>query len=98
MCPSNLLAPIESLQHEQLNRNISQSSKEEMKSESGHEKYKVKVALKILEKKRFADSDEGFEILLNEIRIHWILEQCEGVLKLLGIHEDQNFIVLALEY
>lgn len=69
-----------------------------MKSESAHEKYKDKVALKILEKKRFVDSDEGFELLLNEIRIHWILEQCEGVLKLLGIHEDQKFIVLALEY
>ena len=57
-----------------------------------------KVALKILEKKKFLEIENGIEILVNEIRAHWILEQCDGVLKILAIHEDANFIVLVLEY
>ena len=52
-----------------------------------------KVALKILEKKKFLEIENGIEILVNEIRAHWILEQCDGVLKILAIHEDANFIV-----
>ena len=26
------------------------------------------------------------------------MEHCEGVLKLLGLHEDSNYVVLILEY
>jgi serine/threonine protein kinase len=56
------------------------------------------VALKILEKKKFSRIDDGVETLVNEIRAHWALEQCDGVLKILSIHEDKNFVVLVLEY
>ena len=35
---------------------------------------------------------------MNEIRAHWALDDCEGVLKLLRIHEDSSYIVLVLEY
>jgi serine/threonine protein kinase len=36
--------------------------------------------------------------LLNEIRSHWLLEQCEGVLKLLSIYDNADFMILVLEY
>lgn len=36
--------------------------------------------------------------LLNEIRVHWAVEQCEGVLRLHKIYEDAHFIELVLEY
>jgi predicted transposase YbfD/YdcC len=40
----------------------------------------------------------GMTSLLNEIRVHWALEQCEGVLQLVAIHEDSEMIYLVLEY
>lgn len=38
------------------------------------------------------------QALVNEIKAHWILEQCEGVLKIFAIYDNPKFIVLALEY
>lgn len=40
----------------------------------------------------------GVQGLLNEISVHWALENCQGVLKLLKIYEDSVFIMLVLEY
>ena len=40
----------------------------------------------------------GIESMLNEIRVHWTLEECPGVLGLLAIHEDKTMIYLVLEY
>jgi hypothetical protein len=39
------------------------------------------VAIKILDKKKIMTGG-GVESLLNEIRVHWTLEKCEGALKL----------------
>jgi serine/threonine protein kinase len=36
--------------------------------------------------------------MLNEIRVHWALENCPSVLSLLAIYEDQEKIYLILEY
>ena len=44
------------------------------------------------------NSRYGLQLLLNEIKAHWALEHCEGVLRLLGIHEEDSTIVLVLEY
>ena len=44
------------------------------------------------------NNQSGLPSLLNEIKAHWALEHCEGVLKLLGIHEEESTIVLVLEY
>ena len=44
------------------------------------------------------NNQSGLPSLLNEIKAHWALEHCEGVLKLLGIHEEESTIVLILEY
>ena len=57
-----------------------------------------KVAIKLLEKKKILGVKNGLPFLLNEIRAHWALERCEGVLKLLRIHEESEFIALVLEY
>lgn len=42
----------------------------------------------MLRKQKLGGMKAGFRSLLNEINVHWVLEQCEGVLQLLGIHED----------
>jgi serine/threonine protein kinase len=56
-----------------------------------------KVAIKILDKKKIG-KDCGVESLLNEIRVHWTLEKCEGALKLFQIYEDPCYFELILEY
>ncbi len=57
-----------------------------------------KVALKILEKDKFYTFENNVPTLINEIKSHWILEQCEGVLKILAIHDNEQYIILVLEY
>lgn len=57
-----------------------------------------KVALKILEKEKFTLYENGLQSLINEIRSHWVLEQCEGVLKILAIYDNDGYVVLVLEY
>lgn len=57
-----------------------------------------KVALKILDKAKIRSSLNNAGSLINEVRAHWILEQCEGVLKILGIHDNENYIIFVLEY
>jgi hypothetical protein len=36
--------------------------------------------------------------MMNEIRVHWSLENCPGVLDLIAMHEDRDMIFLVLEY
>jgi hypothetical protein len=38
------------------------------------------VAIKIIDKKKLASIGEGIILLLNEIRVHWNLTECDGVL------------------
>jgi serine/threonine protein kinase len=57
-----------------------------------------KVAIKMLRKDKILEQKMGIKSLLNEIRVHWTLEQCGGVLQLIAIHEDQEMIYLVLEY
>ena len=53
--------------------------------------------MKILEKKKILGTRYGLQSLLNEIKSHWALEHCDGILKLLGIHEDGSYVILVLE-
>ena len=57
-----------------------------------------KVAIKVLDKKKIQESNDGISQLITEIKAHWALEQCEGALKLLQIYETSCFIMLVLEY
>lgn len=36
--------------------------------------------------------------MINEIKVHWTLDQCENMLRLLQIFEDAYHIYLVLEY
>ena len=36
--------------------------------------------------------------MLKEIRVHWALGECDGVLQLLELYEDEDFTFLVLEY
>jgi len=56
------------------------------------------VAIKVMKKSKIYSSENGLKCLLNEIRVHWSLELCSGVLKLLSIFEDGEQIYLVLEY
>jgi|LauGreDrversion4_2_1035121.scaffolds.fasta_scaffold548684_2 hypothetical protein len=47
---------------------------------------------------RIRSAKGHLENLVAEIRSHWQLEDCDGVLSLLEIYEDSEFIQLVLEY
>lgn len=56
------------------------------------------VAIKILDKKGLSRHEYGITNLMQEIKVHWALEECGGALHLLEIYEDENLIYLVLEY
>ena len=35
---------------------------------------------------------------MQEVRVHWALEECDGILRLLELYEDALFVFLVLEY
>ena len=57
-----------------------------------------KVAIKVIKKSKILESEYGLKCMLNEIRVHWALENCAGVLDLIAMHEDDEMIFLVLEY
>ncbi|TNV85659.1 hypothetical protein FGO68_gene1132 [Halteria grandinella] len=57
-----------------------------------------RVAIKIIEKKNLFIQQEGLANLIQEIKVHWCLEECDGILKLLEMYEDQERLFLVLEY
>jgi serine/threonine protein kinase len=36
--------------------------------------------------------------LENELRVHWELSDCEGILQLYSLYEDDHFLYLVLDY
>lgn len=56
------------------------------------------MAIKKLKKLQISSSKNGVMYLLNEIRVHWVLEQCSSVLKLISLFEDETAIYMILEY
>lgn len=57
-----------------------------------------KVAIKIIRKSQIIKGTNGISSLLNEFRMHWALDKCENILRLLQIFEDQSNVYLVLEY
>jgi len=51
-----------------------------------------------MEKKRLVNSENGVKCMVREIRVHWLVMDCDGVLQLLEIYEDDEFVYLVLEY
>jgi serine/threonine protein kinase len=56
------------------------------------------VAIKVLSKDNIKGTVGGLANLIQEIKVHWALEECEGVLRLLEIYEDPEYVYLVLEY
>ena len=56
------------------------------------------VAIKIMEKNKVLNSENGVKCLVREVRVHWLIMDCDGVMQLLEIFEDDQFIYLVLEY
>ena len=51
-----------------------------------------------MDKKRLLNSENGVQCLLLEFRVHWQITDCDGVLQLLEIYEDDDFVYLVVEY
>jgi hypothetical protein len=58
----------------------------------------LKVAIKILDKSKINNNETRTRQLVQEIRVHWALEKCEGVIKVLELFEDEQFVYIILEY
>ena len=56
------------------------------------------VAIKIMDKKRLLNFENGVQCFVGEIRVHWMITDCDGVLQLLEIYEDDDFVYLNLDY
>ncbi len=56
------------------------------------------VAIKVLSKENIQNSPNGLESLIQEVKVHWALEECDGILRLLEIYEDECFVYLVLEF
>jgi hypothetical protein len=44
------------------------------------------------------NSENGVQCLIREIRVHWQIMDCDGMLQLLEIYEDEDYVYLVLEY
>ena len=56
------------------------------------------MAIKVLNKERILKTVNGIQNTIQEIKVHWALEECDGILRLFEIYEDKDFIYLVLEY
>ncbi len=54
--------------------------------------------MKILDKKKIISLENGPKNLLTEIKVHWELEDCDSLLRLLELYEDEMYVYLVLEY
>lgn len=59
-----------------------------------HEKF----AIKILDKASLMNSIEAIKLLISEVKVHWALNECESIVRLIETYEDDTFIYLVLEY
>ena len=56
------------------------------------------MAIKQLRKSQIAEIDTGIAFLVNEIKVHWAVEECASCLKLIGLYEDFDHIYMVLDY
>ena len=56
------------------------------------------VAIKVLKLDKIVSSDSLILSIKNEISMHWVLSQCEAILKLQEIYIDHSYVYLVLEY
>lgn len=51
-----------------------------------------------MNKEKIMQGSSGVKNIIQEIKVHWDLDQCEGILRLLELYEDTELIYLVLEY
>ena len=56
------------------------------------------MAIKSISKSKLREVENGLMNIVTEIRVHWALEQCENILRLIMMFEDDDRIFLILEY
>lgn len=56
------------------------------------------VAIKVLDLNRIKRKQSSLKNLIAEIKVHWVLEKCDGMLGLQEIYEDMENIYLVLDY
>lgn len=56
------------------------------------------MAIKILDKSKINNNETRTRQLVQEIRVHWGLEKCDGVIKVLELFEDDQFVYMIIEY
>lgn len=56
------------------------------------------MAIKIINKAKINESQINKDNLVNEIRVHWALESCASILRLIQLFEDGQSVYLVLEY
>lgn len=57
-----------------------------------------KVAIKILDKSKINNNETRTRQLVSEIKVHWALEKCEGIIKVIELFEDEQYVYMILEY
>jgi hypothetical protein len=61
-------------------------------------KEEADVAVKIIKKSRLSSDAIFCSNFIKEIKAHWRLLDCDGVVELLDIFEDEELVYLVLEY
>ena len=57
-----------------------------------------RVALKIIPIKNIISDPRQLRNLGNEIKVHWALNECDGILQLLELYEDEEYVYLVLDF
>ncbi len=73
----------------------------EQKKESEAQDQKTndrQVAIKIMQSSTIANNKKLCSDLENELRVHWALRDCDGILSLRELYEDDLFIYIVLDY
>jgi len=65
---------------------------------SVNKKTKKKVAIKAMKIDKRNYSSASMKNLISEIKVHWALRECSGILQLQEIFEDEFFVFLVLDY
>jgi serine/threonine protein kinase len=56
------------------------------------------VAIKVCDSKNIKSSKQLTSDLHNELQVHWSLRDCDGILQLRELFEDENFVYLILDF
>jgi serine/threonine protein kinase len=65
---------------------------------SVNKKTNNQVAIKVMKIDKMDYNSPKLKNLVSEIKVHWALRECSGILQLQEIFEDEIFVFLVLDY